>query len=188
MHRTRRMRNRRSGRSKRGGGNCWDCSPEKKEFKRIRNENLGNPDLQNDLNNYLITLDNNKLLELYSELNYHDRQYVDTYLTYTATDDNKKQFTTMLEKKQKMEKVAYLAGDQVANHLSPVQATAQSVLMLLKLLHKSSRNPESESVAPESVAPESVAVGGKSRRRSHHRRRSNKKSRKGRKSRRSSRP
>jgi hypothetical protein len=176
MHHTRRKRNHRSGRSKRGGGNCWNCSPEKKEFKRIRNENLGKPGLQNELNDYLTKLDNNKLLELYSELNPSDKEYVSKYLTDAATDETKNTFTTMLEKKQKMEKVAYLAENQVANHLSPVQATAQSVLMLLKLLRKSSRNSEPQSEA------ESVAVGGKSRR---SRRRANKKSRKIRKIRKS---
>jgi len=177
---------------------CWNCSPEKKAFRKIKNENLDKPELQDKLNEHLKTLDNNKLLELYSELNTVDRDYVNKYLINGAEAETKKTFTKMLEQKQKMEKVAYQASSQVVGHLSPVYAADQSVFTLLKLLRKLSPNTEHDvesdpNPAPESVAPESesVAVGGKSRRRSHHRRRrshrrgANKKSRKGCKYRRS---
>jgi len=184
---------------------CWNCSPEKKAFRKIKNENLDKPELQDKLNEHLKTLDNNKLLELYSELNTVDRDYVNKYLINGAEAETKKTFTKMLEQKQKMEKVAYQASSQVVGHLSPVYAADQSVFTLLKLLHNLSRNTEhgvesdpnpapelvaqesvaQESVPPELVAPKSVAVGGKSRRRSHRRRRANKKSRKGCKSQRS---
>lgn len=176
MYRTRRMRNRRSGRSKKGGGGCWNCSPEKKEFKRIRNENIGNNDLQEKLNEYFIQLDNNKLLELYFELNPRDKHYVDTYLTYTATIETKETFIKMLDKKIKTK--AYQAADDFADHLNPIQPISRSALMVLNSLRKSSPNTPSE---PGSE-PVSVAVGGKSRR---SRRGANKKSRKVSKSRKS---
>jgi hypothetical protein len=174
MYRTRRIRNRRSGRCKRGGGGCWDCSPEKKEFKRIRNENMDKDDLQQKLNEYFMQLDNNKLVELYLELNPSDKKYVDTYLP--ASILTKETFDKMLAKKIKT--VAYQAADNVADHLNPIQSFSRSALMALKSLRKSSPNTQSES-EPQS---ESVAVGGKSRR---SRRGANKKSRKVRKSHRS---
>jgi hypothetical protein len=164
------MRNRRSGRSKRGGGECWDCSPEKKEFKRIRNENMDKDDLQQKLNEYFMQLDNNKLVELYLELNPSDKKYVDTYLP--ASILTKETFDKMLETKIKT--MVRDASDHVADHLNPIQSFSRSALMALKSLRKSSPNTQSES--------ESVAVGGKSRR---SRRGANKKSRKVRKSRKS---
>ena len=193
MHRTRKMRNHRSGRSKRGGGLCWNCSPEKKVFKQSKND-------MNLLNVFLNSLDDKKIITLYFELNNNnkdkDKQILLNWLQQHKPD--------LVETLKTIVNSPHLqsAMHNIVMSTNPVYAAQIGVLGTVQALtgHNDSArfNPYVldplfiRPTADSQVAPHthsettSVAVGGKSRRR--RRRRSNKKSRKGCKVRCSSRP
>lgn len=100
-------------------------------------------------------------MELYSELNYNDRQYVNEYLINNKKDETLKHFTEMLKKyKEKINKASYQVGTQ----LSPFHAAMDSLIRFhpAKLSDMHGDSPTNPNPNPQS---ESVAVGGKSRRR-----------------------